>query len=286
MLRTAQGKTRRNATGPTRIQARKVLNGSTVAGDGTHTQREVVIANMGGLKSKRTLPPRLKRLARSARAAVMGASRAGFTSSADYWEDRYKAGGNSGIGTYGRLAAFKAEVINEFVTTNAIQTVIEFGSGDGAQLELANYPRYTGVDVSPTIIDLTRRNFANQSSIQFLHASEVTSDTMAELALSLDVIYHLVEDEVFVSYMRQLFKSATRFVIIYSSDEDRQGDAPHVRQRQFSSWIAAHQNDFRLSCTIANPYPYSQEDPETSWSDFHIFERIHSLRAADLQANP
>lgn len=43
---------------------------------------------------------------------------------------------------------------------------------------------------------------------------------MADLSLSLDVIYHLVEDEVFETYINTLFKSARRYVIIYSSNSD------------------------------------------------------------------
>jgi hypothetical protein len=83
-----------------------------------------------------------------------------FGSSPQYWDDRYTLGGNSGAGSYGRLARFKAEVISKFVTDNGIRTVIEFGSGDGAQLELARYPYYTGIDVSSRAIDMCRARFA------------------------------------------------------------------------------------------------------------------------------
>ncbi len=37
-----------------------------------------------------------------------------FDSSA-YWEERYIQGRNSGNGSYGRLAEFKAKIINDFV---------------------------------------------------------------------------------------------------------------------------------------------------------------------------
>ena len=40
-----------------------------------------------------------------------------FPGSCRYWEDRYNAEGNSGVGSYGKFAAFKAEVINAFVAT-------------------------------------------------------------------------------------------------------------------------------------------------------------------------
>jgi hypothetical protein len=65
----------------------------------------------------------------------------GFRTSADYWEKRYRKGGSSGSGSYRKLAEFKAGVVNDFVSRNRIQTVIEHGSGDGAQLWLAKYPK-------------------------------------------------------------------------------------------------------------------------------------------------
>ena len=64
--------------------------------------------------------------------------------SAQYWRDRYRSGGNSGAGSYGRLADFKAEIVNAFVREHDVASVIEFGSGDGAQLALADYPTLSG----------------------------------------------------------------------------------------------------------------------------------------------
>ena len=69
-------------------------------------------------------------------------------SSRDYWERRYRAGGHSGAGSCGRLAAFKAGVINGFVADNAIADVLDLGCGDGRLLSLLRVPAYIGVDVS------------------------------------------------------------------------------------------------------------------------------------------
>ena len=41
---------------------------------------------------------------------------------------------------------------------------------------------------------------------------------------SLDVIYHLVEDEILKSYMTTLFGTARKLVIIYSSNEITPGN--------------------------------------------------------------
>ena len=115
-----------------------------------------------------------------------------FVSSHHYWTTRYGRGGDSGPGSYGRLAYFKAGVINEFIEKNEIRTVVEFGSGDGAQLELAKYPRYTGVDISPRAIELCKARFRADGTKEFLLADDPRADSVrAYLALSLAVIYHL-----------------------------------------------------------------------------------------------
>jgi hypothetical protein len=103
-----------------------------------------------------------------------------------------------------------------------------------AQLRLANYPKYIGVDVSSTAIELCRRAFAGDSTKRFVRAQDLDDETKAELALSLDVIYHLVEDDIFERYMGKLFRSSSRFVIVYSSNIDSSWPSQHVRHREFT----------------------------------------------------
>ena len=66
-----------------------------------------------------------------------------FQGSESYWQNRYEAGRNSGDGSYSQLAEFKADNLNAFVFENAITSVIEYGCGDGNQLSLAKYSKYT-----------------------------------------------------------------------------------------------------------------------------------------------
>ena len=197
-----------------------------------------------------------------------------FVSSAIYWERRYQDGGNSGAGSYNRLAEFKAEVLNEFVEENGVRSVLELGCGDGAQLELAQYPRYVGVDISQTVVESTRKRFADRPHFTFLHSSDFTRDLSADLVISLDVIYHLVEDEVFESYMRQLFDAARKAVVIYASNKDEPSLDAHVRHRSFSDWVCVNRPDFRLTDHIPNPYPFDPRDPDqTSFADFYVYRR-------------
>jgi hypothetical protein len=197
----------------------------------------------------------------------------GFVSSSQYWERRYQKGRTSGSGSYGRLAHFKAEVLNDFISANHIESAVEFGCGDGAQLSLVNYPIYLGIDVSPAALGLCRRRFANDVTKTFALAGDADPG-VHDMALSLDVIYHLVEDDVFDRYMKALFRAARRFVVIYSSNSEDQQSEPHVRHRVFTRWIEMHRPDWRLHVSIRNPYPFDpQNSDQTSFADFYVFAR-------------
>src|SRR5689334_12644093 len=100
-----------------------------------------------------------------------------FPGSAEYWENRYSAGGHSGVGSYGSFAQFKADVLNEFVATNHIENVIEFGCGDGNQLSLAKYPKYMGFDVSSTALSKCRQRFESDPSKSFRLVSDYSGET-------------------------------------------------------------------------------------------------------------
>jgi SAM-dependent methyltransferase len=206
-----------------------------------------------------------------------GAAAREFPGTVQYWETRYAGGGDSGAGSYSRLATFKAEVINAFVERHGIASVIELGCGDGNQLTLARYGRYVGFDVAKSAIDRCRSMFRGDATKTFKLMSEYSGEH-ADLALSLDVVYHLVEDAVFDAYMRRLFDAAGKFVAIYSSNDatlnETLGSAPHVRHRRFSDWIELNASGWQLLQHVPNRYPYSPANPaETSCADFYFYAR-------------
>ncbi len=195
-----------------------------------------------------------------------------FQGSEAYWRTRYESGRDSGRGSRGELAAFKAGFLNDFVAQHQIASVIELGCGDGQQLELARYPRYLGLDVSPEAVHLCRERFRADATKRFGLVMEVSGEG-ADLALSLDVVYHLVEDPTFETYMRRLFDAGRRFVIVYSSnkDEEPEGGPAHVRHRCFTRWVEAQRPDFRLVQHVPNPHPYRAG--AGSFADFFVFAR-------------
>jgi SAM-dependent methyltransferase len=206
-----------------------------------------------------------------------------FRGSRDYWDRRYADGGTSGAGSAGALARFKSGVLNDFVAFNEVGSVIEIGCGDGQQLALASYPRYLGLDVSAPTLRRTMSLFLDDPTKSFmlydpLHYTDPAMLVAADLAISLDVIYHLVEDEVYRLHLRHVFGSARRFVVLFTSDADTldivERTAPHVRHRPVVRDIAEHFPAWRLRERIANRYPYRGAGTDTSFADFFVYERV------------
>ena len=197
-----------------------------------------------------------------------------FQGSEDYWKDRYEAGGHSGDGSYNQLAEFKAEILNTFVSESKITSVVEYGCGDGNQLSLAHYPKYIGFDVSPNALTRCLESFSDDETKTFKLMEAYGGET-AGLTISLDVIFHLIEDAVFVDYMNRLFDSSERFVVIYSSDTDDnpEGTAVHVRHRKFSKWIKNHKAEWELTKHIPNKYPFNGDTKSGSFADFFIYSK-------------
>ena len=172
-----------------------------------------------------------------------------------------------------------ADILNSFVKENNIESIIEFGCGYGNQIFLFNYSMYIGFDVSPTAIKICKERFAGDKSKSFfLYDSLCFVDNhnifQEDLTISLDVIYHLIEDEVFNEYMKLLFSSSKKFVIIYSSNYNK-NQTYYEKDREFTRWIELNAPKWKLLKKIDNKYPYDPlEIDNTSKADFYIFIKI------------
>ena len=197
----------------------------------------------------------------------------GFANSAHFWESHYANGGTSGGGSYGELARAKAKFLNSFVSEHGVESVTEFGCGDGHQLTLAAYPRYVGLDVSRTAIRLCRLRFGgDETKSFFLYDGECFVDCaglfVSDMTISLDVVYHLVEDRVFTTYMEHLFAASKQYVVVYSTNTASGRTAPHVKHRYFTEWVEEKLPLWRLAQMARGP------KSESGGADFFIYERI------------
>jgi len=153
---------------------------------------------------------------------------------ADYWEQRYRVGKRgSGPSSRGLAAQRKADFVNAVVKAHHVRRVIDWGCGDGEVARRIRVKRYIGLDVSQKAIELCAARMKSPRR-HWLCFDGVTPPKLprGDLALSLDVIYHLVDDDLYRDHMAQLFGSAP-LVVIYSTNRDEVG-APHVLHRRFS----------------------------------------------------
>ena len=197
--------------------------------------------------------------------------------SRDYWEDRYSNGGNSGSGSYGRLAEFKAKIINEFCRDYSIKKIVEWGCGDGNNCAMYDVEEYVGYDVSKTAIDICKKRFPDSGKQFVWYDGEIVKTPIeGRLTLSLDVLYHLIEPQIYDNYMHNLFGSSTKYVGIYSYDGSlKTAQSQHVKYREHSNYVKNHFPQFQPFKTILNEYKRTEStDPDTtSYCDFFFYKR-------------
>lgn len=198
--------------------------------------------------------------------------------SSGYWEQRYRTGGNSGRGSYAHLARFKADVINQFLKDHSkeIHAIVDVGVGDGNQLELFEIDskiQFTGLDVSSTAVQKCRDRFLNRGNFTFetIEPNQI-HNTSYDLVMSCDVLYHLIDEDLFLRHIDMLFDLSKHYVLIYAKDEDATDPADHVLFRKFSHIIHERHPQFQLIQTIPNRYP--KESP----SSFYIYSKSFLMR--------
>ena len=184
------------------------------------------------------------------------------------WENRYAKGGDSGAGSYSVLCDFKSKIINEFIHEKCCESMIEFGCGDGNQQQSFKIRNYVGIDISDFIIEKCKTKFNHITNRNFMNYTDFYKNKCkCDISVSLDVIYHIVDDTLYHTYMNDLFSASNKFVIIYSSNfQDSAYNGSHVYHRKFTDYIGIHFPNAELIKNIKNDYP------EQSSAEFFIYQ--------------
>lgn len=169
----------------------------------------------------------------------------------NYWKIRYEDGGDSGAGSYGEYAIYKAEIINNYIQKYGIKTISDLGCGDGNQISLLRgFETYCGYDISEFIIKKCREKFSGSSMMFFCDITDIPD---AELTISLDVIYHIVNEKEYEKYLSYLFDKSKKYVLIFSSNYDgNNGIVEHIHHRKFTDWVDKNKPEFQLVEDIDN----------------------------------
>ncbi|GMI06423.1 hypothetical protein TrVE_jg8386 [Triparma verrucosa] len=223
-------------------------------------------------------------------------------SSSSHWENNYFHNGTSGEGSIGIEALWKASILDEWTSKMGVKSCTELGSGDGVTLSLTkNHKHYKGYDVSRTTALNLKDKFKGDDTKEFTwyDGSRLMNEVelrkgRSHMALSMEVIFHLVEDEVYITYLKNLFNLAVEYVVIMSSncEEDirlkgvlesafegggggvrvRNGmcfdPSGHVRHRAFLGEVLEL---FGGEWTLIDFKP--QKYPDICFSDFYFFRK-------------
>lgn len=133
-----------------------------------------------------------------------------------YWDKHYLSGGDSGAGSFGAHSTWKADIVNQVISTYQVNTVLEFGCGDGNQLVKFQIPEYRGLDVSQTAVDACRDAFKNDSSksFQVIRPGSNTDFSSAQLVMSLEVLMHITSEVDYLWTLEKIFESSEKLVLI------------------------------------------------------------------------
>lgn len=151
-----------------------------------------------------------------------------------YWDQRYETC-HSGIGSYGQWADFKLQRIKEI---SEVSSILDVGFGDlNMGVKIAQlFPRasYLGLDISETALQramvsklVPRFHFKLIENSVFSHPSD--------LALCLDVLFHITQDEEYENMLKSLKRSWTKFLFltVYKNECVNLPKRPHIKIREF-----------------------------------------------------
>ena len=193
-----------------------------------------------------------------------------------YWDDRYNRGGTSGDGSYGILADFKAGVINKYLKDNNINSVIEFGCGDGNQLGLIDYKDYLGVDISSEAVKRCRKKYRGEKNKKFSiykPGAKSLKNLSCDLVVCLDVLYHIIDENDFINTLNDIFTISAKHIIVYTILEKPKIQlSEHLIFRDIEEYKQIYK-EYDIKEIIKQKYK------EESMADFVIFEKkdTHTL---------
>ena len=109
--------------------------------------------------------------------------------------------------------------------------------------------------------------FQNNSKYNFdVYNKNYVNNEKYELSLSLDVIYHILDDNEYKKYMEDLFNFSNKYVIIYSNNYSGH-KCGHMYTKIFTKDIKNWFSNYKLKQFIKQKYP------EQSSADFYIYEK-------------
>jgi SAM-dependent methyltransferase len=151
----------------------------------------------------------------------------------EYWDSRYRKGGNSGHGSVGQERSWKWSIINEHVSIEDC-SVLDIGCGDLSFWGDTRPKEYIGIDYSEVVIRRNREMFPDLT----FHREDLTGPVVelpaVDVALCLDVLFHQPSQRDFDGIIEYLSDVRARTLFVTNFDDPIPGASPHMSFRSLS----------------------------------------------------
>jgi SAM-dependent methyltransferase len=127
----------------------------------------------------------------------------------EFWDNRYRLGGDSGKGSTGIWRKWKWRIIEGFVRIED-KSVLDVGCGDLQFVKGKKFKSYMGIDISPFIIGKHQRMKSKHperfEDWAFFVCDATTSPpmTQADVVLCMDLLFHIMDDTRFAQLLDNL----------------------------------------------------------------------------------
>jgi hypothetical protein len=130
------------------------------------------------------------------------------------WNEHYKQGGMSGEPEDYKISrGWKQNIIKKYCDLSK-DSIIDIGCGD-LQFWDEKLPKYyTGVDISPTIVEINKNKYPD--ALFICSNAALTLNISSDAVVCFDMLWHILDDDDYVKILQNMKKYAKTYIIIYT----------------------------------------------------------------------
>jgi hypothetical protein len=166
----------------------------------------------------------------------------------NYWEERYSSGLGSATGPVKQYHEWKWQTIERII--GKPQDVLDVGCGDLLFWDGHDCSKYSGLDISSTILEKDRISHPKWNFILASAADDLNVN--AETVLCLDMLFHIMDDDTYLKIIQNLIKWTKKDLVIFT-------------------WIS---NPLRKKGLFGKSTEIQTDEKYQKYRDFSKYERI------------
>jgi hypothetical protein len=131
----------------------------------------------------------------------------------DYWDNHYANGGKSSDSNINEAREWKMNILYDYGLKHDT-SIIDIGCGDMDFWNDISFTNYTGIDISPTIIEQNRARFPNYTF--YCSDSSEPLNISSNYVTCFDMLFHIMDTEKYIKIITNLSYYANNKLFIYT----------------------------------------------------------------------